>query len=111
MSRLLNRVAGTPKPPAVAGFDGIQRYWDPGNDCWMAKILPGEYYVTRAAEAVTTVLGSCISACIRDPQLGCGGMNHFMLPEEAWSMSCSSSARGASASRSSSLAVGASCRP
>ena len=81
-SRLLNRVAGRPKPPAVSGFDGIQRYWDPANDCWMAKILPGEYYVTREAEAVTTVLGSCISACIRDPQVGCGGMNHFMLPEE-----------------------------
>lgn len=30
---------------------------------------------------VYTVLGSCISACIRDPQAGVGGMNHFMLPE------------------------------
>jgi chemotaxis protein CheD len=83
MSRLLNRIAGTPKMPALPGFDGIQRYWDPAKHCWTAKILPGEFYVTRDAEAVTTVLGSCISACIRDPQLGCGGMNHFMLPEEA----------------------------
>lgn len=46
------------------------------------KILPGEYYVTRADEAVSTVLGSCISACVRDPQRGVGGMNHFMLPED-----------------------------
>jgi len=30
---------------------------------------------------VYTVLGSCISACIRDPVAGVGGMNHFMLPE------------------------------
>ena len=30
---------------------------------------------------VTTVLGSCISACIRDKESGVGGMNHFMLPE------------------------------
>ena len=30
---------------------------------------------------VYTVLGSCISACIRDPIVGVGGMNHFMLPE------------------------------
>ena len=27
-----------------------------------------------------TVLGSCVSACIRNPRLGIGGMNHFMLP-------------------------------
>ena len=27
------------------------------------------------------MLGSCVSACIRDPRRGIGGMNHFMLPE------------------------------
>jgi len=43
--------------------------------------LPGEYYVTLTHELVTTVLGSCISACIRDKVTGIGGMNHFMLPE------------------------------
>jgi len=26
------------------------------------------------------VLGSCVCTCIRDPQAGLGGMNHFMLP-------------------------------
>ncbi|WP_432648900.1 chemoreceptor glutamine deamidase CheD [Methylomarinum roseum] len=46
-----------------------------------AKLLPGEYYVTRDDELITTVLGSCISACIRDRELAIGGMNHFMLPE------------------------------
>ncbi len=29
-----------------------------------------------------TVLGSCVSACIRDPVTGFGGMNHFMLAED-----------------------------
>ena len=29
---------------------------------------------------ITTVLGSCVSACIRDRVFGIGGMNHFMLP-------------------------------
>lgn len=29
----------------------------------------------------STVLGSCISACIRDVQAGVGGMNHFLLAE------------------------------
>lgn len=45
-----------------------------------AKILPGEYYVSNQNELITTVLGSCVSACIRDPVVGVGGMNHFMLP-------------------------------
>ena len=77
------RVAETPRPTAVSGFEKIQRYWDPGLSHWNAKILPGEYYVTRSDEAITTVLGSCISACIRDPAAQVGGMNHFMLPEDS----------------------------
>jgi len=28
-----------------------------------------------------TLLGSCVSACMRDPRTGAGGMNHFMLPD------------------------------
>jgi chemotaxis protein CheD len=83
MASLLNRAAYPPRSEALRGFEAIQRYWDPAISCWSAKLLPGEFYVTRVAEAVTTVLGSCISACIRDLQLGVGGMNHFMLPEEA----------------------------
>lgn len=46
-----------------------------------AKILPGEFYVTGRNMVIVTVLGSCVSACIRDPQKKIGGMNHFMLPE------------------------------
>jgi len=30
---------------------------------------------------LVTVLGSCVAACIRDPERGIGGMNHFMLPD------------------------------
>jgi len=30
---------------------------------------------------IVTVLGSCVSACIRDRVSGIGGMNHFMLPD------------------------------
>jgi chemotaxis protein CheD len=72
-----------PEAPAVLpGFEQIQRFWEPDTQRWTVKILPGEYYVTRNDEAITTVLGSCISACIRDPMLRIGGMNHFMLPED-----------------------------
>jgi chemotaxis protein CheD len=66
---------------SLAGFEGIKRYWDPVNGIIAAKLLPGEYYVTKDNEMITTVLGSCIAACIRDKVTGIGGMNHFMLPE------------------------------
>jgi len=67
-------------PPPLPGFEGVHRYWNAAHNGIMAKIKPGEYYVTRTAEALTTVLGSCVAACIRDPAKGVGGMNHFMLP-------------------------------
>jgi chemotaxis protein CheD len=69
-------------PQVIRGFEHIKRYWDPASDKWSAKILPGEYFVTRSDESITTVLGSCIAACIRDPVVCIGGMNHFMLPED-----------------------------
>jgi len=83
MKPFLDRLAKTVQPAALPGFEHLQRFWEPDTERWTAKILPGEYYVTRSDEAITTVLGSCISACIRDPVQGVGGMNHFMLPQES----------------------------
>jgi chemotaxis protein CheD len=58
-----------------------RRFYDNATGTWMVKVFPGEYYVTgKADEVLVTVLGSCVSACIRDPRAGIGGMNHFMLP-------------------------------
>ncbi|KQN70455.1 chemotaxis protein CheD [Duganella sp. Leaf61] len=56
-------------------------YYDRTFDCEAAKILPGEYYFTNKDMLIVTVLGSCVSACIRDRTTGLGGMNHFMLPD------------------------------
>jgi chemotaxis protein CheD len=67
--------------PSIAGFEHLNRYWDREREIMAVKILPGEYYVTQDNELITTVLGSCVSACVRDKELGIGGMNHFMLPE------------------------------
>lgn len=68
-------------PPLIsAEFKDVNRYWDRSNQSFAAKITPGEYYVSRNGEIVTTVLGSCVSACVRDTKSGIGGMNHFMLP-------------------------------
>lgn len=67
-------------PEVLPGFDHITRIWDSTQNLCASKILPGEYYVTCHNEMITTVLGSCVSACVRDPDTGVGGMNHFMLP-------------------------------
>lgn len=57
-------------------------YFDPHFQIETAKILPGEYFVASRDIALVTVLGSCVSACIRDEKTGIGGMNHFMLPDD-----------------------------
>jgi chemotaxis protein CheD len=62
-------------------FAHIRRMRDSRFPHEIASILPGEFFVSKEPMVVYTVLGSCISACIRDPLAGVGGMNHFMLPE------------------------------
>jgi chemotaxis protein CheD len=66
--------------PSIAEFSQIRRRWDKRENCVIATILPGELYATKEDELVSTVLGSCVAACIRDKAAGIGGMNHFMLP-------------------------------
>jgi chemotaxis protein CheD len=65
-----------------------RRFFDAATSVWMMKVFPGEFYLTKETnEVLVTVLGSCVSACIRDPVAGVGGMNHFMLPQHgsgAW---------------------------
>ena len=65
--------AGAPNSPNV--------YYDSAFDLEAAKILPGEYYVTKRNMVLVTVLGSCVAACIRYKNNRIGGMNHFMLPD------------------------------
>lgn len=65
-----------------------RRFFDAATAVWMMKVFPGEFYMTKETnEVLVTVLGSCVSACIRDPVVGVGGMNYFMLPQHgsgAW---------------------------
>ena len=65
-----------------AGVTGGRRFFDTAERRLDGEGFPGEYYVTsQADEVLVTVLGSCVSACIRDPSTGIGGMNHFMLAQ------------------------------
>lgn len=58
------------------------RYFDRHFACQAVKILPGEYYATTDKTLIVTVLGSCVSVCMRDPVTQIGGMNHFLLPND-----------------------------
>ncbi len=50
-----------------------------GND--VCPVLPGFHKViNHPTLMLTTLLGSCVAACIRDSSSGIGGLNHFLLP-------------------------------
>ncbi len=64
-------------PPVLEGFEGIKRYWDNAMSISSAKLMPGEVYVSEADEMIMTVLGSCVSACIRNPKTKSWGYEPF----------------------------------
>ncbi|MBI0475349.1 chemotaxis protein CheD [Sphingomonas sp. MA1305] len=60
-------MSGLPRPA-----DGLVRI----------TVMQGETRVSDDPQAVlTTVLGSCIAACLYDPVVKVGGLNHFLLAE------------------------------
>lgn len=67
---------------AMLGSSVPNRYFDRHFNREAVKILPGEYYATRDSTVIVTVLGSCVSVCLRDPITKIGGMNHFLLPND-----------------------------
>lgn len=48
-------------------------------------INPGEYYASNGPVTISTLLGSCVSACLFDPVNKVMGMNHFMLSHQRYS--------------------------
>ncbi|MCB1969793.1 MAG: chemoreceptor glutamine deamidase CheD [Geminicoccaceae bacterium] len=61
--------------------DGQKRFFDPRFNAISVMVLPGRHYVSaHPGEMIVTLLGSCVAACIRDPEAGVGGLNHFLLP-------------------------------
>lgn len=46
---------------------------------YRVTIHPGEFYSTNDTVVISTLLGSCIAACLYDPKRKVIGMNHFML--------------------------------
>lgn len=47
----------------------------------LIHVLQGEHRVSAEPGLIlSTVLGSCVSVCLRDPARAIGGLNHFLLP-------------------------------
>ena len=55
-------------------------YYDARLGRHVHKLAPGCFHVATADELISTLLGSCVAACIYDPLRAIGGMNHFLLP-------------------------------
>jgi chemotaxis protein CheD len=46
---------------------------------------PGERHASAKPVQITTLLGSCVAACLYDPASGVAGMNHFLLANKRYS--------------------------
>ena len=63
---------------ALAVSNGDSRPWEADR---REHVVQGHFAVTGdRAMVLTTLLGSCVAACMYDPVAGVGGMNHFLLP-------------------------------
>lgn len=80
-ARAAARTGELPKP-RLTGAPGEAKttYFERDFDRNAVKLLPGEFFVSGDDIVLSTVLGSCVSACIWDRVAKVGGMNHFMLP-------------------------------
>lgn len=65
-----------------AGFRPTD-HWESRFDTYVRVIQPGEFEAINSSGLIlSTLLGSCVAACICDPVSGIGGLNHFLLPNE-----------------------------
>jgi chemotaxis protein CheD len=64
---------------AAASHAAVLGDTDPGDI--RLHVVQGDQHVdSRPNVVLTTILGSCVAACMRDPVARVGGMNHFLLP-------------------------------
>ena len=83
-SSLSSKLGTLAADTSVDVTDNRRRYFDAAIAMNVVPVSQGDYYVTgRGDEVLSTILGSCIAACVRDTVRGFGGMNHFLLPEQS----------------------------
>jgi len=64
----------------LVGSGKLERYWDGNWNTWLVNLAQGDYAVSDEPILLTTVLGSCVAACVYAPDKRMGGINHFLLP-------------------------------
>ena len=66
----------------LAANDDYEPYFDDRINAMSVYVLPGNHFVqARGDNAICTLLGSCVAACISDKNSTIGGLNHFLLPD------------------------------
>ncbi len=75
-------------------LDAKKRSFNKAYGMNMVKIFSGDWGVSnKHDEMFSTILGSCVSACVHDPVAKIGGMNHFLLPHDGEGRDAGESAR------------------
>jgi chemotaxis protein CheD len=69
--------------PRFADDDPDERYFDPAFGSEVRRLRQGGCMVIANQDVVSTLLGSCIAVCLRDPIRRIGGMIHFLMPMPA----------------------------
>lgn len=60
----------------------VHQAWPEGFRTHVVPVIRGEFQVSADPDVVlSTVLGSCVSVCLYDPDLKIGGMNHYLLAD------------------------------
>ena len=81
-SRHRKRYAGSDhalKPADAVGKRFIDRTRLAGRD--FVHIHPGDIHYSAQPTAISTLLGSCVAVCLWDPEVGVGGITHYVLPD------------------------------
>lgn len=83
----------TPVESRLPDGGGGRGFYDSRFDARIISVSQGAHEISgQDGEILSTILGSCVAACIRDPLLRIGGLNHFLLPGESGDHSGVSSA-------------------
>ena len=64
----------------LPGFEHTNRYWDPYRSMMVAKVNPGDYYLSRGEEMLVTTMGTSCGVYLHDTKSRVSGVLHFMLP-------------------------------
>ncbi len=78
--RLGNTALSEAKDSAASAEDETERGDQSIRSRERVYVPPGGFSIARVPTSISTILGSCVSVCLWDPDAQVGGLNHFLLP-------------------------------